>query len=145
MRHFKLSDAEQLLPELEASLRQAMEVRHLYDEAEEQLTAYRRHLSFAGGVRVDPEAAIDLKSRRETAAVMLRQAIESVQRSGCQLKDLNNGLVDFPTFYRGREVLLCWKLGEPRIEYWHDLEAGFAGRQRIDDDFLKKHTGDKAH
>lgn len=50
---------------------------------------------------------------------------------GCELKDLDAGLVDFPHHRDGQIVFLCWKRGEARIEYWHDLESGFAGRQPL--------------
>jgi hypothetical protein len=51
---------------------------------------------------------------------------------GCILKDINTGLVDFPTVRKGREVFLCWQHGEPEIAFWHDVDAGFAGRQPLD-------------
>lgn len=57
--------------------------------------------------------------------------IEDLESKGCILKDLNEGLVDFYSIFEGREILLCWKYGEENIEYWHDLESGFAGRQHI--------------
>ena len=58
-----------------------------------------------------------------------------MERSGAQIKDLDIGLIDFLTMYRGREVLLCWKLGEEGIGYWHGTEEGFRGRKPIDDEF----------
>ena len=98
-----------------------------------------------GGVMVDRERALDAKTKREQAAAVLRNAIEAVQEMGCQVKDLDTGLVDFPTLFRGVEVLLCWKLGEPGIEYWHGVEEGFRGRKAIDQDFLDHHEGDRSH
>lgn len=50
---------------------------------------------------------------------------------GIELKDYARGLVDFPAELEGRPVWLCWRLGEPAVEHWHELEAGYAGRQRI--------------
>ncbi len=50
---------------------------------------------------------------------------------GIELKDYYTGLVDFPCKMDGREVYLCWRLGEPEVAYWHDLDAGFAGRQKL--------------
>jgi hypothetical protein len=60
----------------------------------------------------------------------LRDELEEI---GCELKDYELGLVDFPTMLEGREVLLCWKLGEDSIEYWHEVDAGYSGRRRIAD------------
>jgi hypothetical protein len=50
---------------------------------------------------------------------------------GCQLKDLRGGIVDFPALYDGREVFLCWRLGEAAVSHWHEQDAGFRGRQPI--------------
>lgn len=58
--------------------------------------------------------------------------VHRAQDMGVQIKDLASGLVDFPALRDGREILLCWRYGETRVEFWHDLESGFAGRQRID-------------
>ena len=95
-----------------------------------------------GGVAVDRDSALQSRSRREDAASKLRAAIEEVQEIGCLIKDLDIGLVDFPTTYRGEEVYLCWKLGEPGIEFWHGVDEGFRGRKPIDQDFLQHHQGD---
>ena len=58
--------------------------------------------------------------------------VHRVQDMGIQVKDLSTGLVDFPALRGGREVLLCWRYNEARVEFWHDFESGFAGRQQID-------------
>ena len=58
--------------------------------------------------------------------------MHKIQDMGIQIKDLISGLIDFPAMYEGREVYLCWKFGEGDVEYWHEIESGFAGRQRID-------------
>lgn len=50
---------------------------------------------------------------------------------GCEIKDWALGLVDFPAWYQGRVVLLCWRLGEPSVSHWHELEAGYAGRRLL--------------
>ena len=58
-------------------------------------------------------------------------SLSFIQELGCELKDLDQGLIDFPSYRDGKLVYLCWKRGEPRVEFWHDIEAGFAGRQRL--------------
>lgn len=58
----------------------------------------------------------------------LRDELEEI---GCELKDYDLGLVDFPARLNGRDVVLCWKLGESTIGFWHELEGGFAGRQPL--------------
>ena len=57
--------------------------------------------------------------------------VEEIQTIGCELKDCESGMIDFRAMHQGRVVYLCWKLGEARIEAWHELDAGFAGRQDI--------------
>jgi hypothetical protein len=62
----------------------------------------------------------------------LDSLVHRVQDIGVQIKDLTTGLMDFPALRGDREVLLCWRHGEESVEFWHDLEAGIAGRQPID-------------
>jgi len=62
----------------------------------------------------------------------LREELEDI---GCELKDYSVGLVDFPARIDGRDILLCWMLGEDRISHWHEMDAGFAGRQPVGNDW----------
>jgi hypothetical protein len=57
--------------------------------------------------------------------------IDELEEVGCIFKGFDPGLIDFPSKLDNRDILLCWKLGEGTIEYWHEIEAGFAGRQRL--------------
>ena len=66
--------------------------------------------------------------------VRLHEGLERLAARGVQVKDPKRGLVDFPALRAGREVWLCWKVGEATVEYWHEREAGFAGRRRIDEE-----------
>jgi hypothetical protein len=61
----------------------------------------------------------------------IESSVHALSEMGCILKDINSGLVDFPTIRNGREVLLCWRYDEPEVGFWHDAEAGFAGRQPL--------------
>ena len=56
---------------------------------------------------------------------------DELESKGCVLKGIEHGLVDFPSLRDGKEVYLCWKNPEQQIEYWHDIQSGFTGRQRI--------------
>ena len=73
------------------------------------------------------------KKAGELLAVFTRfeKAVLELQEMGCQLKGVEQGLVDFPAEMHGRQVYLCWKYNEPEILFWHDIDAGFAGRQRL--------------
>jgi hypothetical protein len=62
----------------------------------------------------------------------LDDLLHRILDTGAQVKDINSGLLDFPAWRNEHEVYLCWKYGEEKIEFWHEIEAGFAGRQSID-------------
>jgi hypothetical protein len=66
------------------------------------------------------------------AAAELESYVDRLVSLGVQVKDPDTGLVDFPALRHGEDVLLCWRAGEDSVEFWHDLESGFAGRQPID-------------
>lgn len=76
----------------------------------------------------------DNDATRQGLEDRLRTDIDALAALGCELKDLQRGLIDFPALYRGRPVYLCWLLGEPDITQYHDLDTGFAGRQPIPED-----------
>lgn len=65
------------------------------------------------------------------ALISVRRSLRAIEKMGAQVKDIGTGLVDFPARFRGKDVLLCWKLGEDRVGFWHDLQSGFAGRQPL--------------
>lgn len=67
----------------------------------------------------------------ERTAGDLNKLVEQVNEMGCELKDIDQGLIDFRSELDGREVYLCWKLPEQRIDWWHELDTGFAGRQPL--------------
>jgi hypothetical protein len=140
-RRFTHAEAQRLIPRVDRLLREAIEFKASYEEAEKEIQAFQERVMMMGGLTVDRERAIDARTRRDGAAAQLRNAIEQVQQAGCLIKDLDIGLIDFPTTYRGVEVYLCWKLGEDGIEYWHGVEEGFRGRKKIDEDFLNHHEG----
>ena len=104
---------------------------------------FSEHVMMMGGVMVDRDRALTARARRDEAASRLRDRIEAVLETGCLVKDLDIGLVDFPTLFRGVEVYLCWKLGESGIAFWHGVDEGFRGRKAIDQDFLDHHQGDR--
>lgn len=144
-RYFTLAEAERLLPEISRAMSDALEWFEIHQDAESKLQDGMRRIVMLGGSVADHDKFADLKSRRDDAAADLRIALENIQAHGCQVKDLSLGLVDFPTLYGEDEVLLCWRFGEERIEYWHGLEEGFRGRKPIDQEFLDRHRGDPIH
>lgn len=141
-RRFTLREAESLLPEVERYVREAVSLKSQYEEAEAFLQSFAQRVMMLGGVVVDRTAVLEHKALRDRSAERLKSNIQGIQELGCLIKDLDVGLLDFPTLFRGEEVYLCWKLGEPGIQFWHGVHEGFAGRKRIDQDFLDNHQGD---
>jgi hypothetical protein len=140
-RYFSLQEAERALPEVERALRDAIFQKAEYQAAEGDLNRATQRIRMAGGSRVSPGPFLALRARKDAAYTALNAAVERVSELGAQIKDLDIGLIDFPTRYRGREVLLCWKLGEERIAFWHGVDEGFQGRKPIDDEFRENHRG----
>lgn len=127
-------------PRIGELLARAVELKSVYQDAAQAFQAISRRIMLLGGVVVDRARAAAARERRDRAGNELKDAIESIHETGCIVKDLDMGLVDFPTTYQGREVYLCWKLGEPSIAWWHGVDEGFAGRKPIDRDFLESHS-----
>lgn len=119
-----------------------MALKSEYQAAEAEQQNFSRRIGMLGGVVVDHSGLLQQKHRRESAAQQLRTVLEKIQEFGCLVKDLDIGLIDFPTLYKGVEVYLCWKLGESGIHYWHGVEEGFRGRKPIDQQFLDQHEGE---
>jgi hypothetical protein len=141
-RLFKLAEAQRLIPHVERLMRDALAKKGEYEKAEREIQKFTERVMMMGGMTVDRDQARGARERRDTAAQNLREAIERVQELGCVVKDLDIGLVDFPTRFRGVEVYLCWRMGESDIEFWHGMDEGFRGRKAIDRDFREHHEGE---
>ena len=144
-KRFSLAEASSLLPQLDRLLREAATAKSDYEEAERSIQATHERVMLAGGMVVDRVRALADRAGRERSAERLHSVIGEIQETGCLVKDLDQGLVDFPTLFRGVEVYLCWKLGESHIEFWHSVDDGFRGRKAIDQDFRDGHEGDRPH
>lgn len=141
-RYFSLLEAERLLPEVERLLRRIIDLKREYEEVDAELSVITQRITLAGGMVPPRERMAQLRARKDGAARALKETVEKFQEIGCQLKDLDIGLVDFPTLYRGKEVYLCWKLGETGIGFWHHVDDGFRGRHPIDSEFLANHRAE---
>lgn len=134
-KYFTLEEAQSLLPVLEALLKRAIEAKKAVEGIQEEMQALSRRIFLNGGMLLDVE---QVRRRRAGLDAHLQQAKDSlaeIEAIGVQVKDLDTGLLDFPCLLDGEVVLLCWKMGEERIAYWHTLEAGFRGRQPLDERF----------
>jgi len=144
-RYFTLLEAEKLLPQVESTIRDAIAAKSEFEQAETAWQGFSSRVMLLGGMRVDHSEVSHLKDRRESSARRLKDIVERIQEYGCLLKDLDTGLIDFPTLFRGEEVYLCWKLGESGIQFWHGVHEGYRGRKPIDQDFLAHHRGEEPH
>ena len=133
-----------MLPQVRDWMREAVAMKSQYDEAERAVQSLSMRITMMGGIVVNREQAAEDIARRDTAGQRLRAVLENFEQSGVLVKDLDKGLVDFPTLFRGEEVYLCWKVDEASIQFWHGAHEGFAGRKAIDQDFLDHHEGEKA-
>ena len=126
---FTPDEAAALLPRLREILSELQEKNARMDGLREELAEMTRTASGNGHLL---EAEVDRKRREAlTLANRLNELLAEINGLGCELKGLEEGLIDFPAERDGRTVSLCWKLGEERVSYWHELDAGFAGRQPL--------------
>ncbi len=129
---FTLSEAQTLLPVVEALLRRTQAAGARAGELEQEMQELSQRIFMLGGMHVNVAQAARRRAERERAVQEARDTLAEMEEIGVQVKDLEKGLLDFPSLMEGREVLLCWKLGEKKIEYWHTAEDGFAGRKPLE-------------
>jgi hypothetical protein len=134
---FTLGEAQTLLPVVEALLRRAQGAATQAAEFEQEMQLLSHRIFLSGGMHVDVSAAARRRAEREKAVQEAKDTLAEIDEIGVRVKDLQEGLLDFPAVMDGRPVLLCWKLGEPAIAHWHTEEEGFAGRKPLDDRFGK--------
>ena len=134
---FTLSEAQTLLPVLEALLLKARAAGARAGELEREMQQLSQRIFMSGGMHVDVSAAARRRAEREKSMKEAEDTLAEIDEIGVQVKDLEKGLLDFPCLMDGQTVLLCWKLGEKEIGFWHTTDAGFAGRQPLDARFGK--------
>ncbi|HST25303.1 MAG TPA: DUF2203 domain-containing protein, partial [Gaiellaceae bacterium] len=88
-------------------------------------------LTGSNGGGFHPRLPADVDSELEAAAEGIKECVEQLTGLGVQVKDIDTGLVDFPSTRDGDEVLLCWRLGEDAVEWWHTPDGGYAGRRPL--------------
>ncbi|MBC7784289.1 MAG: DUF2203 domain-containing protein [Burkholderiales bacterium] len=81
--------------------------------------------------RACPQKRADVEESLEKQVDLLADLVEELRSIGCDLKDYRMGLVDFIGKHQGREICLCWKMGEEQVDWWHELHTGFSGRQPV--------------
>jgi hypothetical protein len=132
MKTFTLEEANALLPVVESLLGQAITAKEEAERLEADMQSLRQRIFLSGGITIDIASVARNRTEVETQVQKAKDVLAEMDSIGVQVKDLDTGLLDFPCRVDGELVLLCWRRGETRIEYWHTLEAGFRGRQPLD-------------
>ena len=131
-RIFSLRDAERLRVEIEPILIDAIEARRKLNEIDEELGKLAERAQQSGGLMIAHDRAARQRLEHNRLAGAIQTALEKIHATGCVVKDLEVGLLDFPARINGEAVYLCWRLGEDRIRFYHSQDEGFAGRKPID-------------
>ncbi len=139
-RLFTLDEANRTLPLVSRIL---TDIVRTYGEIEAKQTEVLQSQA-DGAIEPDGEsaAADTVPGPVRDKIAELQTYLKELSNIGCECKDFAAGLVDFPARLEERVVLLCWKLGEPHIDHWHELDAGFAGRQPVADLFRTASVSD---
>ncbi|MBI5034656.1 MAG: DUF2203 domain-containing protein [Chloroflexi bacterium] len=123
MKTFSLDEANALLPQIEELLDELSSARDQLGNMGAKLESLIQRANGNGGNKAGSEYAMVLQS--------FNAHLSFFQDIGCELKDLDQGLVDFPAYRDGKLIYLCWKRGEDQVRYWHDLDSGYGGRRPL--------------
>ena len=128
-RFFTVEEANLELPRLRQWLPRLQARRRRLDVVQRKLGELTLKAAANGNLLEEEVHATQREAKRLTDE--LDKLIARINHLDCELKDIERGLVDFPSLREGREVYLCWRLGEPEVAFWHELDAGFGGRQPL--------------
>lgn len=123
-RYFTLEQANAALENIRPVMAQIQDIRQEILARQPEVWPVIERAAGNGGNRAASLLAFDFER--------LDDLVHQIMDTGAVVKDLDNGLVDFPALREGHEVYLCWQQGEEHIDFWHEKEAGFAGRQPIE-------------
>jgi hypothetical protein len=137
VKTFTLEEAQAVLPVVESLLKRAMEAQRSAAVIEQELQQLSQRIFLTGGMHVDIPTVNRQRAAHDLYVGQTQELVTEIDSIGVEVKDLNSGLLDFPCRLDDEVVLLCWKQGEERITHWHTMEAGFRGRQPIDERFRR--------
>jgi hypothetical protein len=130
VRHFTPEEANAALEQVGPLVERLVKERREHVDALERQEELERRIRGNGG-GIPPATLADTAAEVDRIARSLARTVDEINSHGAEVKDLDEGLIDFPALRHGETVLLCWKLGEDEIRYWHRIEDGFAGRQEL--------------
>ena len=131
-KFFDLQEANQLIPTIRIEL---MALQRIKKEIDTKMSVLQQMRSCGGeaGGESHSDPFFELECEIEFAQMEARAHVVNIVKTGAELKDIDRGLVDFPAWKDGVEVLLCWRLGEEKIAYWHGRDSGYMGRMPIEE------------
>lgn len=121
-KHYTREEAESLLPQIREWLARLNALRTEAERAEKRIGSLMQTGDDVGG---------DLVNRNIRTLADIQTIVSEFDQRSILIKDIERGLIDFPAIVGGKEVFLCWENGEENIEFWHDLETGYGGREKI--------------
>jgi hypothetical protein len=130
-RNFTLEEANAALAQVRPLAEQIVERRHALARALEVLEQMRARVAGNGG-NLSPLDIDEAQNAATAEAAEIARCVQEITGLGAQVKDLELGLIDFPARRDDEEILLCWRVGEEEIAYWHGVDEGFAGRKALD-------------
>lgn len=130
MRHFTADEANAALVEVRPLVERLVSRRREHLAALAHQEELERKVRGNGG-GIPPAALASAAASVDELARELAKLVDEIAEHGAQVKDIDSGLIDFPAVRQGETVLLCWRLGEGEIRYWHRVEDGFAGRRPL--------------
>ena len=129
-RYFTAEQANEALAEVRPLTEELVEHRRALLELQALQSSLNERIAGNGG-NVEPRELQDMQERLDEEVAGIARCVARIHEAGGLVKDLDAGLVDFPARRVGVEVLLCWRLGEDEVGYWHGLEEGFSGRKPL--------------
>jgi hypothetical protein len=129
-RYFTAEEANQALLEVRPLTEELVGHRRALVELQERQSAVTARIAGNGG-NVEPHELEEVQAQLDEEVAGIARCVARIHEAGALVKDLDDGLVDFPATRDGRDVLLCWRLGEDEIGFWHGLDEGFSGRKPL--------------
>jgi len=129
-RHFSIEEANEALDEVRPLTEELVGHRRALVRLQQRQAAVTTRIAGNGG-NVEPHELEDVQERLDEEVAGIARCVARIHEVGALVKDLDVGLVDFPATRDGEEILLCWRLGEAEVGFWHGLDEGFSGRRPL--------------
>lgn len=133
LKVFSLEEANNTLPYVR---RIVGDIVDEYERWKDSISKYELLAADSKAEEGESDDQIALREHVDTVARRLNSLIEELTNVGCVFKGFDDGLVDFHSTLDGRDIYLCWKFGEPEIQYWHEIDSGFASRQALENSLV---------